>query len=39
MFTDGTLRYAFDSLEVKKLINTLVDINEFHHVPAEGTIC
>ncbi|MCU0350753.1 MAG: ATP-dependent helicase [Flavobacterium sp.] len=34
--THATLRFAFDGLEVKKLDNILVAIDEFHHVSAEG---
>ena len=34
--THATLRFAFDGLDVKKLNNTLVAIDEFHHVSAEG---
>lgn len=34
--THATLRYAFDGLDVKKLDETLVAIDEFHHVSAEG---
>jgi len=34
--THATLRFAFDGLDVKKLDNTLVAIDEFHHVSAEG---
>lgn len=34
--THATLRFAFDSLDVKKLDNILVAIDEFHHVSAEG---
>jgi superfamily II DNA or RNA helicase len=34
--THATLRFAFDGLEVKKLDETLVAIDEFHHVSAEG---
>ena len=34
--THATLRFAFDSLDVKKLDDTLVAIDEFHHVSAEG---
>jgi len=34
--THATLRFAFDGLDVKKLDNTLVTIDEFHHVSAEG---
>jgi len=30
------LRFAFDGLDPKKLDNTLVAIDEFHHVSAEG---
>ena len=33
--THATLRFAFDGLE-KKFNNTLVAIDEFHHVSAEG---
>jgi len=34
--THATLRFAFDGLDEKKLNNTLVAIDEFHHVSAEG---
>ena len=34
--THATLRFAFDGLDPKKLDNTLVAIDEFHHVSAEG---
>lgn len=34
--THATLRFAFNGLEVKKLDDTLVAIDEFHHVSAEG---
>ena len=34
--THATLRFAFDGLDVKKLDNTLIAIDEFHHVSAEG---
>lgn len=34
--THATLRFSFDGLDVKKLDNTLVAIDEFHHVSAEG---
>jgi len=34
--THATLRFAFDGLDVKKLDNTMVAIDEFHHVSAEG---
>ncbi|AFL85646.1 DNA/RNA helicase, superfamily II [Belliella baltica DSM 15883] len=34
--THATLRFAFDGLGVKKLDDTLVAIDEFHHVSAEG---
>lgn len=34
--THATLRFAFDGLDVKKLDETLVAIDEFHHVSAEG---
>ena len=34
--THATLRFAFDGLDVKKLDKTLVAIDEFHHVSAEG---
>ena len=34
--THATLRFAFDGLDEKKLDNTLVAIDEFHHVSAEG---
>ncbi len=34
--THATLRFAFDGLDEKKLNNTLVAIDEFHHVSASG---
>ncbi len=34
--THATLRWAFKDLDVKKLDDTLVAIDEFHHVSAEG---
>ena len=34
--THATIRIAFDGLDVKKLDGTLVAIDEFHHVSAEG---
>lgn len=34
--THATLRFAFDGLDPKKLDDTLVSIDEFHHVSAEG---
>ncbi len=34
--THATLRFAFDGLDVKKLNDILVAIDEFHHVSAEG---
>ncbi len=34
--THATLRFAFEGLDVKKLDDTLVAIDEFHHVSAEG---
>jgi len=34
--THATLRFAFDGLDPKKLDGTLVAIDEFHHVSAEG---
>ena len=34
--THATLRFAFKGLDEKKLDNTLVAIDEFHHVSAEG---
>ncbi|WP_324292980.1 DEAD/DEAH box helicase [Labilibaculum manganireducens] len=34
--THATLRFAFDGLDAKKLDETLVAIDEFHHVSAEG---
>lgn len=34
--THATLRFSFDGLDPKKLDNTLVAIDEFHHVSAEG---
>lgn len=33
--THATLRFAFDQLEVKDFDNTLVSIDEFHHVSAD----
>ena len=33
--THATLRYAFDGLDEKKLNNTLIAIDEFHHVSAD----
>ena len=33
--THATLRFAFDGLDVKKLDDTLVAIDEFHHVSAD----
>jgi superfamily II DNA or RNA helicase len=33
--THATLRFGFDGLDVKKLDDTLVAIDEFHHVSAE----
>lgn len=33
--THATLRFAFDGLDEKKLNNTLVAIDEFHHVSAD----
>ncbi len=34
--THATLRFAFDGLDEKKLNHTLVAIDEFHHVSADG---
>ncbi|WP_442267641.1 DEAD/DEAH box helicase [Tenacibaculum sp. ZS6-P6] len=34
--THATFRFAFEGLNPKKLDNTLVAIDEFHHVSAEG---
>lgn len=34
--THATLRFAFDGLDPKKLNDTLVAIDEFHHVSADG---
>lgn len=34
--THATLRFAFDGLDEKKLDNTLIAIDEFHHVSADG---
>ncbi len=34
--THATLRFAFDGLEPQKLDDTLIAIDEFHHVSAEG---
>jgi len=34
--THATLRFAFDGLDEKKLDKTLVAIDEFHHVSADG---
>jgi superfamily II DNA or RNA helicase len=34
--THATFRFAFDGLEEKKLDNTLISIDEFHHVSADG---
>lgn len=34
--THSTLRYAFEGLDPKRLNETLVAIDEFHHVSAEG---
>jgi superfamily II DNA or RNA helicase len=34
--THATLRFAFDGLDEKRLNNTLVAIDEFHHVSADG---
>jgi len=34
--THATLRFAFDGLDEKKLNDTLIAIDEFHHVSAEG---
>lgn len=35
--THATLRFAFDAIEEKELNNTVIAIDEFHHVSAEGT--
>jgi len=34
--THATLRFAFDGLDEKKLDDTLIAIDEFHHVSADG---
>lgn len=34
--THATFRFAFDGLDEKKLNDTLIAIDEFHHVSAEG---
>lgn len=34
--THATLRFAFEGLDEKKLDNTLIAIDEFHHVSADG---
>jgi superfamily II DNA or RNA helicase len=34
--THATLRFAFDGLDEKKLSDTLIAIDEFHHVSADG---
>lgn len=34
--THATLRFAFDGLDEKKLKDTLIAIDEFHHVSADG---
>ena len=34
--THATLRFAFDGLDEKRLNNTLIAIDEFHHVSADG---
>ena len=34
--THATLRFALDGLDEKKLNNTLIAIDEFHHVSADG---
>ncbi|HRO48019.1 DEAD/DEAH box helicase family protein [Agriterribacter sp.] len=34
--THATLRFAFDGLDEKKLNNTVIAIDEFHHVSADG---
>ena len=34
--THATLRFAFDALDLEKLDDTLVAIDEFHHVSAES---
>ena len=35
--THATLRFAFDAVEEKEFNNTVIAIDEFHHVSAEGT--
>lgn len=35
--THATLRFAFDAIEEKDFNDTLIAIDEFHHVSAEGT--
>jgi superfamily II DNA or RNA helicase len=35
--THATLRFAFDAIEEKEFNNTVIAIDEFHHVSAEGT--
>ncbi|HTN07955.1 DEAD/DEAH box helicase [Agriterribacter sp.] len=34
--THATLRFAFDGLDEKRLNNTVIAIDEFHHVSADG---
>lgn len=34
--THATLRFAFEALEEKKLNNTVIAIDEFHHISADG---
>ena len=35
--THATLRFAFDAIEDKRFDDTVIAIDEFHHVSAEGT--
>ncbi|MBZ9627155.1 DEAD/DEAH box helicase family protein [Psychroflexus sp. CAK1W] len=35
--THATLRFAFDAIDEKELNGTVIAIDEFHHVSAEGT--
>ena len=35
--THATLRFAFDAIDEKEFNNTVIAIDEFHHVSAEGT--
>lgn len=35
--THATLRFAFDAIDEKQFNDTLIAIDEFHHVSAEGT--